>query len=66
VAYYRPVEHIQCGEGCGRAVSDVVVGNGAAAAWIQREARLGAVERLNLALLVDGQHDLRGRIDLVH
>jgi hypothetical protein len=36
-----------------------------AAALLQRQAGLGAVERLDLALLVDGQHDgVRRRIDI--
>jgi hypothetical protein len=39
----------------------VVVGNGAAAAALERQARLGAVERLDLALLIDRKHDGMGR-----
>ena len=43
----------------------VVVGHGAAAALLHRQAGLGAVERLDLALLVDREHDgMRRRIDV--
>jgi hypothetical protein len=33
-------------------------------AFLQRQARLGAIEGLNLALLVDRQHDGVGRVDI--
>src|SRR5208283_2032955 len=39
-----------------RPVSLVVVGHRAGAALLQRKSRLGAVERLDLALLVDRKH----------
>jgi hypothetical protein len=45
----------------GRAVAFVIVGHGATAAGLDRQARLGAVERLDLALLVDRQHHGMGR-----
>jgi hypothetical protein len=48
--------HIQRGEEGGGAVANVVVGHGAAAAALERQAGLGAVERLDLALLVDRQN----------
>ena len=51
------LEHVERGEQGRRAVALVVVGHGAAAALLQRQAGLGAVERLDLALLVDRQHD---------
>jgi hypothetical protein len=41
----------------GCAVALVIMGHGGAFARLQRQARLSAVERLDLALLVDGQHD---------
>ena len=44
------------GEQSGRAIAFVVVGHGAAAPLFQRQARLGAVQRLNLALLIHAQH----------
>ncbi len=48
--------HIERGKQRGRAVALVVVGHGAGAALLHRQARLGAVERLDLALLIDAQH----------
>ena len=42
-----------------------VVGHGPQAAGLQRQARLGAVERLDLRFLVDAQHNrMRRRIDI--
>ena len=38
------------------AVALLVMGHGSGAAFLQRQARLGAIESLNLAFLVDGQH----------
>ena len=59
------VEDIQRGEQRRRAVALVVVGHGAEAAFLQRQARLGAVERLDLAFLVDAKHDgMGGWIDI--
>jgi len=41
------------------------VGHGAGAARLQRQARLSAVERLDLTLLIDRQyHRMDGRIDI--
>jgi hypothetical protein len=43
----------------------VVVGHGAGAAPLHRQSRLRAVERLNLALLIDREHHgMIGRIDV--
>ena len=43
----------------------VVVGHGSGAALLQGQARLGAIKRLDLALLVDREHDrVRRRIDI--
>ena len=50
-------QHVQRGEQRRCAVTLVVVGHRAAAAGLHRQARLRAVESLNLALLVDTQHD---------
>ena len=59
------VEDVQRGEERGRAVPLVVVGHRAGAALLQRQAGLGAVERLDLALLVDREHDgVRRRVDV--
>ena len=61
----RAVEHVERGEQRRRAVPLVVVGHGAGAALLHRQAGLGAVERLDLALLVDREHDgVRRRIDV--
>jgi hypothetical protein len=43
-------------QSCG-AVPFVVVGHCAGASFLHRQARLGAIERLNLALLIDRQND---------
>ena len=47
---------IQRGEERGGAVALVVMGHGCAAPLLERQARLGAVERLDLGLLVDTKH----------
>ena len=57
----RAVEHVERGEQRRRAVPLVVVGHGAGAALLHRQAGLGAVERLDLRLLVDRQHHGVGR-----
>src|SRR5580658_11255233 len=59
------VHHIEGCEQRGGAVPDVVVRHGATAAFLQRQARLGAVERLDLALFIDREHDgMRRRLDV--
>ena len=59
------VEHVERGEQRGRAVALVVVRHRPAAARLDRQSGLGAVERLDLALLVDRQHHgVRRRIDI--
>src|SRR3989304_3306405 len=50
------IEHAQGGKQGGRAVAFVVVRHGSATAFLQRKARLGAVQGLDLALLVDAQN----------
>ncbi|TKS58407.1 MAG: hypothetical protein EWM73_03544 [Nitrospira sp.] len=55
VANDRAIEHAQGREQRGGAVALVVVRHGSAAALLQGEARLGAVEGLDLAFLVDTQ-----------
>ena len=58
-------QHVESGEQRGRPVPLVVVGHRLAAALLDRQTRLGAVEGLNLRLLVDRQHDgVRRRIDV--
>ena len=64
-ADHRAVEHVERGEQRRRAVPFVVVRHGSGAAFLERQAGLGAVERLNLALFVDRQDDgVRWRIDI--
>ena len=64
-ADHRAVEHVECGEQRRRAVALVVVGHRAAAARLDRQSRLRAVERLDLALLVDRQHHgMRRRVQI--
>ncbi len=53
----RAVKHVERGEqGC-RAVALIVLRHGPAFAWLQREAGLGALKSLDLALLVDRDDD---------
>jgi hypothetical protein len=59
------VQHIECREQGGDAVADIVVRHGAAAPALERQARLGPVERLDLALFINRQHQgVRRRIDV--
>ena len=61
----RAVEHVERREKSGGAVALVVVGHGAGPAFLHRQARLGAVERLDLGLLVHRQHDgVLRRVDI--
>src|ERR1041385_3247761 len=58
-------EHIERREQSRRSVSLVVVGHGAAAPFLQRQPGLGALQSLNLALLVHTKHNrLVGRIQI--
>src|SRR3954463_5577963 len=59
------VEDIKGGEQGGGAVALVIMGHGAGAALLQRQAGLGPVEGLDLALLVDRQHHgMSRRVDV--
>ena len=53
----RAVQYVERGEQCGRAIALVVVRHGPAFARLQRQAGLSAVERLDLALLIDRDDD---------
>jgi hypothetical protein len=65
LADHRAVEHVEGCEQRGRAVALVVVRHRPGAALLHRQARLGPVEGLNLALLVDRQHhSMSRRIDV--
>ena len=50
------VEDVERGEQSGRAVPLIIMSRRAAAAALHRQPRLGTVERLDLALLIDRQH----------
>jgi len=55
------VEHAECSEqGCG-AVPLVIVRHGLAASGLDRQTGLGAIERLDLAFVIDRQHHGVGR-----
>jgi hypothetical protein len=56
-----PVEDVERSEQGRGAMALVVVRHGAEPALFQRQARLGAIESLDLALLVERQHDGVGR-----
>ena len=61
----RAVEHVERGEQRGRAVAFVVVRHRPGATFLHRQPRLGAVEGLDLALLIDREdHGVGGRIDV--
>lgn len=64
-ADHRAVEHIEGGEQGGRAVALVIMGHGAEPPLLHRQARLSSVERLDLALFVEGQDDgVAGWVDV--
>ena len=59
------VEHVQRREQGRRAVPDVVVRHGAGPALLDRQSRLGPVQRLDLGLFVDREHQaVRRRIEI--
>src|SRR5262249_33662266 len=59
------VENVEGGEQGGCAVAFVVVGHRPGAPRLHRQSRLGAVEGLDLALLVDRENDgVGGRVDV--
>src|SRR5262245_63309887 len=60
-----PFEDIQRGKERGGAVPLVIMRLARRHPWPERQDRLRAVERLNLTLLIDAQHErLRGRIQI--
>lgn len=70
MALHAPADHLalqhveSCKEGSG-SVPLVIVGHGAGAAFLHGQSRLGAIQRLDLALLVDRQdHGLGRRVDV--
>lgn len=48
--------HFQCGKQRGRAVAFIVVGHRSTSAFLQRQARLSAIQGLYLALFINTQH----------
>ena len=65
LADHRAVEDVERGEQGGGAMALVVVGHGAEAAGVHRQARLGAVERLDLRFFVHREdHRMGRRIDV--
>jgi len=59
------VENIERGEQRGRAVALVIVRHRSGATRLHRQSRLGAIESLDLALLVDREDDgVGGRVDI--
>ena len=60
-----PAADLERGEQAGRAVALVVMGVALGLARAQRQHRLGAVEGLDLGLLVDAEHDRPvGRVEV--
>ena len=59
------VEDVEGGEQRGRAVAFVVVGHRSSTARLHRQAGLGAIKGLDLALLIDREDDgMGGRVDI--
>ena len=59
------IEYVESGEQRSGAMTLIIVGHGTQTALLHGQARLGAVERLDLALFVEGQDDGVGwRIDI--
>src|SRR6266511_3668002 len=59
------VEDSERGEQRGGAVALVVVRHRSGATWLHRQSRLGVIERLDLALLIDREDDgMGGRVDI--
>ena len=50
---HSSVEYVECREQRGGAVALVIMGHGAGSPLLERQAGLGSVERLDLALLVE-------------
>src|SRR5215467_7071845 len=54
---HRPLQNVECGEPCGGSVSLIIVGLPCRQAGAQRENRLRAVQRLNLAFFIYAKDD---------
>src|SRR5665213_3937380 len=65
LADHPTFEHVEGGKQGGDAMTLVIMGPSAGATLLHRQPRLGPVERLDLALLIDREHDgMVGRIDV--
>ena len=54
------VEDVESCEQCGRTVASIVVGHRSSTAWLHRQTGLGAVEGLDLALLINREDNGMG------
>lgn len=64
-ADHGPVEYVERGKQRGAAIAFVIMGHGASSPLLERQAGLGSVESLDLALLVKRQDDrVSGRRDI--
>jgi hypothetical protein len=64
-AHHGSVEHVHRGKQGRCPVPLVIMGHGSSTAFLERQAGLRSVERLDLALFVDAEHDgVRRRIDI--
>ena len=58
-------QYVEGGEQGGRAMALVIMGHSFGAAFLQGQARLGAIQGLDLRFLIDAKHDgVGGRIDI--
>ena len=61
----RAVEDVESSEQGGDAVAEIIVGHGAGLAWFDRQTGLGPIQGLNLAFLIDREHQaVRRRLDV--
>ena len=65
LADHGAIGDIERGEKRGGPVAHIVVGEGAGTAFLQRQPRLSAIQRLHLALLIAAQHQrMLGRCEI--
>src|SRR6266481_4357309 len=58
-------QHVERGKEGSRAVTHVIMSHGAAAALLHRQSGLGAIQRLDLTLLIHTKHQrLVGRVEI--
>ena len=56
LANHDTFQNIESGEQCGRAITFIIMRHGSGAALLHRQARLGTIERLNLAFLINAKY----------